>query len=345
MARTAAVVCAVGALTTGAVGCGSGEEPSGPTAEERAIQDREAQQDAAAERIREENTERRAEIRRLRKEVAVAEEARDAEDAQAGRADASSSGGGPTGGKLLTAADRRSFRALEASLGGASGVAVSDVGTGRRVSRAGSFQSAVAWSTSKVPVAMAAIRKGTADSGALTQAITASDNAAAERLWQGLGGGASAASAATEQLRAAGDGTTEIQADVVRSGFTAFGQTVWALGDQATFTAGLPCSEPGQQVLGLMGRTIAAQRWGLGSTAWSASIKGGWGPGSDPGAAGGYIDRQMGILTSDGRQMAVAIMTRPAGGSHEAGTANLTKIARWVVEHVDRDGLSSEASC
>jgi hypothetical protein len=53
----------------------------------------------------------------------------------------------------------------------------------------------------------------------------------------------------------------------------------------------------------------------------------------------------MGILTSGGRQLAVTIMTRPAGGSHEAGTANLTRIARWVVQHVSKAGLPSEASC
>jgi hypothetical protein len=192
---------------------------------------------------------------------------------------------------------------------------------------------------------MAAIAAGTATRGALTRAITASDNAAAETLWQGLGGGEQAAAAATEQVRAAGDGTTEIQSQALRSGFTAFGQTVWTLGDQVTFTAGLPCSSEGRKVLGLMGRTIAAQRWGLGSTSWSASIKGGWGPGSEPGEAGGYIDRQMGILTSGGRQLAVTIMTRPAGGTHEAGTANLTRIARWVVQHVSKAGLPSEASC
>lgn len=346
--RRAGAWLAIGATGLAALGCGS-QAASGTVSDQQAIKDREARQDAAADRVYRETEARKAEIARLRDEVARAKREQRAVAAQAGRGATEASRADATGGgtrsALLSAADRRSFARLEASLGGVSGVAVSGVGLDQPVTRAGSFQSAVAWSTSKVPVAMAAIAAGSAKQGPLTQAITASDNGAAETLWQGLGGGSKAASAATAQLRAAGDGTTEIQSRVLRSGFTAFGQTTWTLGNQVTFTAGLPCSPAGQQVLGLMSRTIPAQRWGLGATAWSASIKGGWGPGTSPGQGGGYIDRQMGILTSGGRQLAVTIMTRPSGGSHEAGTANLTRIARWVVAHVDRRALPSEASC
>lgn len=336
----------IGATALAALGCGS-QAASGTSSDQQAIKDREARQDAAADRVYRETEARKAEIAKLRDEVARAKREQRAVAAQANRTDAGRAGTSAGGNRsaLLSAADRRSFTRLEASLGGASGVAVSGVGLDQPVTRAGSFQAAVAWSTSKVPVAMAAIAAGSAKQGPLTQAITASDNGAAETLWQGLGGGSRAASASTAQLRAAGDATTQIQSRVLRSGFTAFGQTAWTLGDQVTFTAGLPCSPAGQQVLGLMSRTIPAQRWGLGATAWSASLKGGWGPGTSPGQAGGYIDRQMGILTSGGRQLAVTIMTRPSGGSHEAGTANLTKIARWVVAHVDRRALPSEAAC
>lgn len=101
---------------------------------------------------------------------------------------------------------------------------------------------------------MAAIATGTADDHALRSAITVSDNASAGRLWAGLGGGTRAANAANEQLRAAGDSTTSIQPKVLRSGFTAFGQTMWSLRDQVAFTAGMTCTDTGKQLLGFMGR-------------------------------------------------------------------------------------------
>ena len=126
-----------------------------------------------------------------------------------------------------------------------------------------------------------------------------------------------------------------MQAERLRSGFTPFGQTLWRLTDQARFTAGMPCTDPGAQVLGLMGQVIAAHRWGLGATGNSAQIKGGWGPGSSPGIDGAYQDRQMGIVTIDGKRIAITIATRPSDGSHGTGTAHLTTIAKWVVSHID----------
>lgn len=324
-------------------GCG-GQDPAPPTtiaqADVAAVE-----RAAAAER-------EETQLERLREQV-DAEKQKSAMKTQGSRSaaatdspdDGSSGSGRASDHALLSTADRRAFRSLESQLGGRSGIAVSRVGLGQPVTQAGSFQSAVAWSTSKVPVAMAAIDAGSDASQSLRQAITASDNAAAESLWSGLGAGQQAAAASDAQLRASGDANTNIQATVLRSGFTAFGQTRWTLTDQTTFTAGLSCTAPGREVLGLMADTVSGQRWGLGSTSWSASLKGGWGPGAEPGQDGRYIDRQMGILTHDGRQLAVSIMTQPAGGSHEAGIANLNTIARWVVDRVDRRALSARASC
>src|SRR3954453_18665812 len=53
---------------------------------------------------------------------------------------------------ILSPADQASFRRLQGTLGGESGLAVSGLGIGRRVERVGSLRSAVAWSTAKVPV-------------------------------------------------------------------------------------------------------------------------------------------------------------------------------------------------
>src|SRR3954452_17893050 len=246
---------------------------------------------------------------------------------------------------ILSAADRASFASLTSSLGSRSGIAVSGLGLGRRVERDVSLTTAVAWSTAKVPVAMAVIASGAGAQTNLTAAITASDNAAALRLWSSLGGGESAAGAADKQLRAAGDKRTQIESRSLRGGaYTPFGQTAWALADQARFTAGMACTQNGAQVLGLMGHVVAGQRWGLGSAGVPPQFKGGWGPGSQPGAGGGYLDRQMGVLTIHGKPVAVAIATQPSDGSHNSGTRNLTAIARWLVGHADVESLPRRAA-
>lgn len=288
----------------------------------------------------------REQLARLKREQPREKPALTPEQEQGSRGGEVASGGSGSGdGSILSADARASFDELAGSIAGEVGMAVSGVGLGQPVEQLGTISDGVAWSTSKVPVAMAAIAAGVANDGDLNAAITASDNAAATSLWNALGGGARAAAAADEQLRAAGDTSTSIQPETLRSGFTPFGQTDWPLAAQTRFTAGMACAAPGQQVLGLMGETISAQRWGLGSTAAPAQLKGGWGPGSAPGADGGYFDRQMGVVTIDGTPLAAAIAVRPSDGSHESGTAALTQLAGWLVEHADVSGLPSRASC
>jgi hypothetical protein len=245
-------------------------------------------------------------------------------------------GSSEAGAAILSAADRRSFEELAAQLPGREGIAVSGVGRRQPVQRLGSLRGGVAWSTAKVPVAMAAINGGVGRSTDLRQAITASDNAAAERLWAALGSGQRAAAAATAQLRAAGDRHTDVQSRRVRPGYTPFGQTNWSLADQVRFTAGMRCLSTGRQVLGLMGAVIPAQRWGLGSAGRTAQLKGGWGP-----AGAGYLVRQMGVLKLGKHRIAVTVAT--SGGGFETGTQNLTQLARWVVTHSNPAAL--EPSC
>lgn len=263
-------------------------------------------------------------------------------------ADRLAPGGGRRGARrILSGADAASFRRLEAALGGRSGLAVSALGLGQATQRMGSLRSGVAWSTSKVPVAMAVIAAGAgqAHQDDLARALTESDNAAALRLWATLGDGPTAARAATEQLRAAGDRHTIIESRELRAGYTPFGQTRWALSDQTRFTAGLRCTSAGPQVLELLGHVIAGQRWGLGAVDPAAQFKGGWGPGSRPGVQGGDLDRQLGIVTAAGRTLAVTIATRPADGSHTTGAHNLTRIARWLAAHAEVRGVPAQAAC
>ena len=247
----------------------------------------------------------------------------------------------------LPPASGASFARLQAQLGGQIGVAVSGIGFHQRVQTLGQLQTAIAWSTSKVPVAMAIYAAGLAGGRQrdLVAAITASDNAAAERLWTALGSGASAAGAADAQLRAAGDMRTRMQAARLRPGFTPFGQTVWRLTDQTRFAAGMPCLTAGAQVLGLMNQIVAGERWGLGAAGVSAQFKGGWGPGSQPGINGGYLERQFGIVTVRGTPVALSIAALPPDGSHASGTNALTTIARWSVAHVRVARLPRRPAC
>lgn len=248
---------------------------------------------------------------------------------------------------LLSSRDAASFARMARSISGPVGVAVSPLGRDRPVETLGSLRSAVAWSTSKVPVAMAVVAagRGRAQRQDLVQAITASDNAAAERLWRSLGSGRAAARAADAQLRAAGDRRTRMESRRLRAGFTPFGQTTWTLTDQARFTAGMSCTSAGRQVLDLMGQVVAGQRWGLGAAGGAAQIKGGWGPGVLPGVNSGYLDRQMGVVTVQGRPLAVTLASLPGDGSHETGLRNLTRLARWVVSHVDARRIGAQPRC
>ena len=223
------------------------------------------------------------------------------------------------------------FEALAAKLPGQQGLAVAAIapGAGRlQVTIAGDLSGGVAWSTAKAPVAMAAIAAGTGSQATLRSAITASDNAAAEQLWSGLGGGNQASQAADAQLRASGDRNTAMQSQRLRAGFTPFGQTAWSLADQVTFLAGMQCSRQGQEVLSLMQQVVPAQRWGLSNVGTSPRFKGGWGPGVSPGIAGPWLERQMGIVSMPSGDFAVAIAS--AGGDHQTGIEALNQISSWL---------------
>jgi hypothetical protein len=244
-----------------------------------------------------------------------------------------------TSGTLLDAAARTSFAQLESQLGGEIGVTVSGAGQSAARETLGSLTTGVAWSTIKVPLAIAASRAGVADSGSLTRAITESDNSSAESLWSRLGSETTAASAVQAVLRDGGDTSTTVNATRTRPEFSAFGQTVWPLDAQERFVAALPCVRGSGSVLQLMRAVVSTQRWGLGSTGLAAAFKGGWGP--DP--SGHYLVRQMGLLTlRNGRILAMTLMAQPSSGEFGAGTEALTRLAQWTVAHVDENAVPPE---
>lgn len=185
----------------------------------------------------------------------------------------------------------------------------------------------VAWSTIKVPLALAIQRAGLGEEAAadVEAAITVSDNEAAADLWERLGSGRAASDATEAQLRRGGDEDTEVPPEVTVAGFSPFGQSRWSLADQATFTASLPCLAGSTEVTSAMSRVVPGQGWGLG-TIEGARFKGGWGPTPD-----GYVIRQLGIIPGAKGDTAIALQVR--GGDHAADTEVASELAAVLREH------------
>jgi hypothetical protein len=229
------------------------------------------------------------------------------------------------------------FDALARSLGGEVGVAVGAPGTHPR--SLGRLSGGPAWSTIKVAIALRVIEEAGSpsrlSSGQRTdieRALTASDNAAAARLFGGLGSTSRAAAATTEVLREAGDDSTVVSTQA-RGSFSPYGQTDWSLSAQhrlvSALVDGCVADAPARtHILSLMGR-VSSDSWGLGSAGRPARWKGGWGP--DP--SGSYLARQMGVLEYGARRLVVALAVKPSDGSFESAQRMATAVGRWVGAH------------
>lgn len=221
------------------------------------------------------------------------------------------------------------FQVWKAGIEGRAGMAVMPVG-GTRPVLFGDWTSGPAWSTMKVPLVIAAERADeNVSTYSMSAAITASDNVAADALWQGLGGGKQAAQAIEEVLRESGDSTTAVPATRPRAEHSAFGQSEWSLAEQIRFAAQLPCLPGSQTVLELMGQIIPNHRWGLG-TVTGADFKGGWGPDT----SGNYLVRQFGIIDGPGGRIAVALAAEPESGQFADGMTALNTMAGLVSDHL-----------
>ncbi len=227
------------------------------------------------------------------------------------------------------------FAQLASQLHAQTGVVLAPVGTGFQAPvTLGDWNSGPAWSTIKVPLVIAGMRQQNTGqvTDAMTQAITESDNAAAESIWEGLGDPVTAAAKVEAVLRDAGDQTT-VQSQKVRPDhpeFTAFGQTEWSLANQVRFLAYAACDPRDQPALALMGQVENDQKWGLGTLS-DTKIKGGWGPA----VSGRYLVRQIGILPTSKGLTVVAFAAEPDSGSFSDGTQDLTQIAQWLQGHSD----------
>ncbi|WP_067449145.1 hypothetical protein [Nocardia alba] len=220
------------------------------------------------------------------------------------------------------------FTSFQQSSRGSAGLAIMPVG-GKKMVTFGNWSSGPAWSTIKVPLAIAALRNNATYASYAATAITASDNGAADTLWASLGGGADAAQAVENVLREGGDVRTAVPKTRTRADASIYGQAEWTLADQVRFASQLPCIPQSERVVGLMQQIIASQHWGLGAFG-SAEFKGGWGP--DP--AGKYLVRQFGLIDSPTGRIAIAFAAQPDSGTFNDGMAMLDKMATLISGHL-----------
>jgi hypothetical protein len=306
-------VAAIGTLTAG---CGSSPEPS--TSESRA----EATRAAQAHKLR--RLQRQLDLRRIQIREERARVRRVANPASVRPPD---------------------LTELESQLPGEVGVTIGPPGAPASLT-AGSLASGPAWSTIKVPIALAVLRDAggpsslsASQSTAIHAALTLSDNEAAEALFTELahehGGISGAASAVGAVLRDAGDSTTVVSTQG-RDGFSPYGQTEWSLSLQHLFmsrlAAGCAVDRASRDyVLALMGE-VSSDLWGLGSIGLAAQWKGGWGPGVD----GRYLVRQMGLVQVDDGEAIVTLAAIPTNGSFETAQAMASAVAGWLAEQAPR---------
>ncbi len=219
-----------------------------------------------------------------------------------------------------------SFQELAAAVPATVGIAIARPNVAEVVSL-GRWSTGVAWSTIKVPLAIAALRRNPARAHDLVvKAITESDNEASERLWSHLGDPARAALRVQAVVQECGDAATVVESQRTRPPFTAFGQTQWSLDGQARFAAGLPGLGDAATVIDLMRRLTPDQRWGL--AAKGIAAKAGWGPG----LADDYLVRQFGILPTESAHVGVALAA--AARAFDAGVDVINAMADWLVSEL-----------
>lgn len=219
-----------------------------------------------------------------------------------------------------------SFAVLAATIPATVGVAVASAGGSRLF---GSWSGGSAWSTIKVPLSIAALRSAPDRATPLVNpAIIQSDNAAAEELWSMLGDPTTASRAVEAVLRDGKDTGTVVQSQRVREGYSAFGQTEWAMQAQAGFASRLPCLAGAGPVLDDMRKLAADQQWGL-AGADGVAAKGGWGPGVD----GAYLVRQLAAVSSPAGTFGVALAAQSNGGTYDAAVAAINQLGDWITQH------------
>lgn len=196
-----------------------------------------------------------------------------------------------------------------------------------------------AWSTIKVPIAIAAQRKGVAEDETVSAALEQSDNDAAEALWNALGTPAEAAVAVENVLEEADGQPDEVQTQDTRPGFSSYGQTAWTVEAQAHFAQALPGLADAEKVNDYLKHIDPNQSWGLGHLE-GAAFKGGWGPDDEDGM---YLARQFGYIDRGCGPVGIALAARAEDGTFESSTDLLDTIVRRLKE--ERSGAFHLLEC
>ncbi|AXE39315.1 serine hydrolase [Acidipropionibacterium virtanenii] len=198
---------------------------------------------------------------------------------------------------------------------------------GSNLITAGSIRTPTAWSTLKVPIAIAALSRGTADTDDVKEAITVSDNDAAIRLWNSLGAGERAADTVQAVLSAHGDKDTTVLPDRVDPD-EPFGMTRWQADDQARFMEWLACTDDSsaRTVRSYMGQIDSSQQFGL-SSIHPSMVKAGWGDED----SGQYTVRQMAVLPHDDGYSVVTFIAQ--GDSESSVDRTVDAVGTWISAH------------
>ena len=221
-----------------------------------------------------------------------------------------------------------SFAEMIASIAGDVGIAIASESGVRPF---GSWTVGPAWSTIKVPLAIAALRHSAQEASPYVPlAIRDSDNTAADKLWTQLGQPKEAAAAVGAILKETGDTSTTVESERRRPDFSVFGQTEWSVINQASFMAALPCIPNSESVLTDMKNLAGNQQWGL-ALRDDASVKGGWGPSPEK----NYLVRQVATITTEDGHLGVALSALPQDGSFDSGAAQIGQLAQWLGDHLD----------
>ncbi|WP_231914573.1 serine hydrolase [Corynebacterium renale] len=210
--------------------------------------------------------------------------------------------------------------------GGTAAIALFD-GTTPRIG--GNDQALPAWSTIKVPIAIAALHADPGLAGTAAAAIRTSDNAAAQTLWDTVGPDA------VNSVLASGGSETIVNTEPIRPEFSTFGQTAWTVSDQAQFAYRLPEFAAASPVLEYMGSVDPSQSYGLGQLP-GAYFKGGWGPD----LSGNYLVRQFGFVEIVGHRVGVAIAASAGDGTYATGQQMLSALVRDVASLLGAESVA-----
>ena len=231
--------------------------------------------------------------------------------------------------------------AVNAEHGGITGVAVSHADG---VDVAGLKGENSAWSTIKVPIAIAASQAGTATDWLIDASIAQSDNPSTTELWNTLGGDIRAAHAVEQVMwRAGGPGNVRYAVTHYEGG--PFGNSVWTLESQAAFAEQLPCIDDAEKVYASRGEIAEWQDDGIGRLD-GARFKGGWSEEEIHDGEYAYTYRQFGTVPAgaDGI-VGLAVLAHPEDGAHETAAEMLDDLARGIGALVEEGVVQAAPTC